>query len=98
MVIAAFTLALELNVSIDTHLYLSRNVHKDSDTMNVLNTSSIITVTPESEKLNQSIFETSNASILLALFLDQGYNIRVVTRNCLGNSKPAELYNALWDG
>ena len=98
MVTAALIPASESNASIDTHLHLSGNIHKDSDTMDVLNSSYIITVTPESEELNQSMFETSNTSILLTLFLDQGYNISVVTRNCLGTSEPAELYIALWDG
>ena len=73
---------------------------QDSDTVivDVLNTSYIITVTPQSEKLNQLIFETSNTSIQLTLFLDQDYNISVVARNCIGStSEPAELY-ITWDG
>ena len=49
------------------------DIQEDSNTMDVLNTSYIITVTPESEKLNQLIFETSNISIPLTLFLDHGY-------------------------
>ena len=76
------------------------DIQEDSDTMDVLNTSYTITVIPESEKLNQSIFETSNTSTPLTLFLDQyqGYNISVVARSCLGTSEPAKLYIALWDG
>ena len=68
------------------------DIQRDSNTMDVLNTLYIITVTPESEKLNQSIFETSNISIPLTLFLNQGYNISVVARNCIGSSAPATIH------
>ena len=68
------------------------DIQRDSDTMDVLNTLYIITVTPESEKLNQSIFETSNISIPLTLFLNQGYNISVVARSCIGTSASATIH------
>ena len=92
---AALTTASEFDVSIDGLLHW--DIQEDSDTMHmdVLNTSYIITVTQESEELNQSISETSNTSTQLTLFLDQDYNISVTARNCVGTSEPAEL---VWEG
>ena len=49
--------------SIEGLLHWNIQKDMDSDIMDVLNTLYIITVTPESEKLNQSIFETSNISL-----------------------------------
>ena len=95
----ALTTASEYDVSIDGLLHWDiEKDHYDSDTMN---TSYIITVTPESEKLIHSMSETSNTFTQLTLFFDKDYNISVVARNCVGTtSKPAELcvYIALRDG
>ena len=96
---AALTTASEFDVSIDGVLHW--DIQEDSDTMDMLNTSYIITVTPESEKLNLLMFETSNTSTPLTLLFDEDYNISVVTRNCVGTtSEPAELsvYIALRNG
>ena len=92
MIAALNTPALESDVSIEGVLHWDLDIQEDSDIMDVLNTLYIITVTPESEKLNQSIFETSNISIPLTLFLDQGYNISVVARSCIGTSAPATIH------
>ena len=67
-------------------------IQEDSDTTDILNTSYIITVTPESEELNQSIFETSNTFTQLTLFFNQEYNISVVARSCIGSSAPAIIH------
>ena len=89
---AALTPASESAVSL-----LHWDIQEDSDMLDVLNTSYIITVTPESEKLNQSMHmsETSNTSTQLTLFFDEDYNISVAARNCVGISEPAEL---VWEG
>ena len=89
------TAASESGVSINSEFegLLHWDIQEDSDTMDfMLNTTYIITVTPESEELK---FETSNTSTQLTLFLDQDYNISVTARNCVGTSKPAEL---VWNG
>ena len=87
MIAALNTPVLESDVSIEGVLHWYLDIQEDI--MDVLNTLYIITVTPESEKLNQSIFETSNISIL---FLDQRYNISVVARSCIGSSEPATIH------
>ena len=99
-VTAALTPASESDVSIDGLLHWNIREDNNVDTMNVQNTSYIITVTPESENLNQSIIETSNTFTQLNLFFDEDYTISVVARNCVGTSEPAELctYVALRDG
>ena len=90
---ATLILASESDVSIEGLLHW--DIQEDSDTMDVLNTSYIIT--QESENSNQSITETSNTSTQLNLFFDEDYNISVVARNCVGTSKPAEVF-IQWDG
>ena len=59
-----------------------------------LDTSYVITLFSESNQFN---FTTLNTSIWLTLFYDQDYNISMISKNCAGNSEPAELY-LTWDG
>ena len=92
----ALATASETSVSIDGLLHW--DIYEDSNTMDVLNTSYIIIVTPESE--NQTITETSNVFTNVTLFYEQDYSISVVATNCIGiTSEPAELYVIWpWDG
>jgi hypothetical protein len=91
-VTAGLTPTSESDVSIDGLLHWE--VQEDCD---VKTNAYIITVTPESEKLNQSIELTSNTSTKVTLLFDEDYIISVEARNCIGVSKSTKLF-IQWGG